>query len=392
MENRFAIETRDGHARRGRYTTSHGSFETPNFQPVGTRGSVKGVDVERLREAGAQIMLVNTYHLWLRPTPQHVRTLGGIHRFTGWQGPILSDSGGFQVFSLESIRSLSEEGVEFRSHIDGALCFLTPEKSIAIQEELGVDIAMVLDECPAGTLEHAAVEKSLAMTTRWAKRSLAARKNPNTSVWGITQGGIFRDLRTRAAEETAAIIHDGSTFDGFAIGGLSVGEPKEQMYDVLSYHPRQLPEASIRYVMGVGTPEDIVEAVYNGVDLFDCVMPTRSGRFGRAFVRGPEPWINVKNSRFALSTEPLDSQCGCLACRNYSRGYINHLLKVQEMLGPQLISIHNLTHYLDLMKSIREAISAGRFEDLYRNEKARWRDFSLSETSAHSVDKEANAS
>lgn len=373
MENRFTISKTDGLSRLGSYRTIHGSFDTPNFMPVGTRGSVKGVDTERLKEAGAQIMLVNTYHLWLRPGPENVSKLGGIHRFAGWDGPMLSDSGGFQVFSLESIREISEQGVEFRSHIDGALCFLSPEKSIAIQEQLGVDIAMVLDECPAGTLEHAAVEKSLALTTRWAKRSLAARTKESTSIFGITQGGVFKDLRSRAAEEIGSITHEGIGFDGFAIGGLSVGEPKPLMYEVLSYHPQQLPADRIRYLMGVGTPEDIVEAVHQGVDLFDCVMPTRSGRFGRAFVRGPEPWLNIKNATFALSTEPLDSSCSCLACRRYSRGYINHLFKVQEMLGPQLVSIHNLTHYLDHMAAIRRAIAEGTFEAFYRTEKARWR-------------------
>lgn len=380
MKERFQIQKTENKARRGEYHTTHGSFDTPNFMPVGTRGSVKGVDTERLREAGAQIMLVNTYHLWLRPTPGYVQRLGGIHRFAGWQGPILSDSGGFQVFSLENIRTLTEDGVEFRSHIDGALCFLSPEKSIEIQEQLGVDIAMALDECPAGTLEHAAVEKSLALTTRWAKRSLAARRNSDMSVFGITQGGVFRDLRTRAAEDTAAIEVEGRGFDGLAIGGLSVGEPKPQMYEALSYHPQQLPQNKIRYLMGVGTPEDIVEAVYNGVDLFDCVMPTRSGRFGRAFLRGPEPWVNIKNTRFALDTNPLDSSCRCLACRQYSRGYINHLFKVQEMLGPQLVSLHNLTHYLELMASIRQSIERGDFEAFYKAERARWAGFLLQES------------
>lgn len=372
MGNRFSILQTQGRARLGRYRTDSGEFATPNFMPVGTRGSVKGVDTERLAEAGAQIMLVNTYHLWLRPGPENVAKLGGIHRFAGWKGPILSDSGGFQVFSLESIREIREEGVEFRSHIDGALCFLSPEKSIAIQEELGVDIAMALDECPAGTLDHAAVEKSLALTSRWAKRSLAARKLERTSIFGITQGGVFQDLRTRAAEQIASTEYEGRGFDGLAIGGLSVGEPKPQMYEVLSYHPQQLPSDRIRYLMGVGTPEDIVEAVMNGVDLFDCVMPTRSGRFGRAFVRGPVPWLNIKNSSFALDTDPIDSSCHCLACRTYSRGYINHLFKVQEMLGPQLVSIHNLTHYLEHMAAIRAAIEAGKFEEFYRSEKARW--------------------
>jgi queuine tRNA-ribosyltransferase len=334
--------------------------------PVGTRGTVKGVDCERLSELGAEIMLVNTYHLWLRPTATTVRKLGAIHKFTGWQGPILSDSGGFQVFSLKNIRKINDEGVEFRSHLDGAKCFLTPERAIEIQEELGVDIAMVLDECPAGELGRAEIEKSLELTLKWEKRSLAARRGA-TKIFGITQGGKYQDLRSRAAEELAAL-----DFDGMAIGGLSVGEPKEVMYEVLSYHPEQLPKEKIRYLMGVGTPEDIIEAVSQGVDLFDCVIPTRSGRFGRAYVNGAEPTINIKNSRFIEDQQPLDSECNCLTCRHYSRGYLHHLFKVEEMLGPQLLSIHNLYHYLTLMRRIRESISRNDFGSLYRAERTRW--------------------
>ncbi|MBX7137343.1 MAG: tRNA guanosine(34) transglycosylase Tgt [Oligoflexia bacterium] len=367
MPGTFQINKTSGLSRLGKFTTSNGSFETPNFMPVGTRGSVKGVDIERLAEAGAQIMLVNTYHLWLKPTAPIVRGLGGIHKFTGWQGPILSDSGGFQVFSLKSIRKISEEGVEFRSHIDGAKCFLSPEISIQTQEELGVDIAMVLDECPAGGCDFGYFERSLAMTQRWAARSLAARRKETTSIFGITQGGSHRELRTRAAQEIGAL-----DFDGVAIGGLSVGEPKSEMYEVLSYHPQQLPAAKIRYLMGVGTPEDIVEAVRNGVDLFDCVMPTRAGRFGRAFINADEPTLNIKNSKNQNDTAPLDQNCSCLACRHHSRGYLHHLFKVGEMLGPQLLSIHNLTHYLSLMRSIREALAEDRFEALYREIQSRW--------------------
>lgn len=368
MGGEFSIQINDNRARRGSYLTAHGSFETPAFMPVGTRASVKGVDAERLLEAGAQVTLVNTYHLWLRPGPEVVKRQGGIHSFCGWKGPILSDSGGFQVFSLKSIRKISEEGVEFNSHIDGSCCFLSPEKAVGIQEDLGVDIAMMLDECPAGHLEYEYIKDSLAMTNRWAQRALAAKRRGDMSLFGITQGGGFRDLRTRAAEEIGAL-----EFDGYAIGGLSVGEPKEVMYDVLSYHPQQLPAAKVRYLMGVGTPEDIIEAVRNGVDMFDCVMPTRSGRFGRAFVSGGEgPFVNIKNSRFKEDGEALDAACSCLACRRYSRAYINHLFSVGEMLGPQLLSIHNLTHYLGLMRQIREAIEAGSFEGLYKAIKARW--------------------
>jgi queuine tRNA-ribosyltransferase len=357
----------DCNARLGSFTTDHGTFDTPNFMPVGTKASVKGVDTERLKEAGTQITLVNTYHLWLRPGSELIQRFGGIHKFCAWSGPILSDSGGFQVFSLNSIRKLSEDGVEFRSHIDGAKCFLSPERSIQIQEELGVDIAMVLDECPPGGCEQSYAENSLAMTIRWAKRSLAARRNDSTAIFGITQGNVYRDLRTRAAESLSAI-----DFDGMAIGGLSVGESKDKMYEVLSYHVDQLPGNKIRYLMGVGTPEDIVEAVFRGVDLFDCVMPTRSGRFGRAFIRGQQPYINIKNAEYGTDSSPLDSTCSCVACRNYSRAYLHHLFKVDEMLGPQLLSVHNVTHYLELMKSIRQAISQGTFSELYRTERARW--------------------
>jgi queuine tRNA-ribosyltransferase len=362
------IETTDGLARVGSFETTHGTFETPNFMPVGTKATVKGVDAERLKEAGAQITLVNTYHLWLRPGPERIKELGGIQKFSGWNGPILSDSGGFQVFSLEGIRKLSEEGVEFRSHLDGSKQFLSPEKAIYIQETFGVDIAMVLDECPDASLPYDYLAKSLDLTVRWAKRCIAARTaHDKTKVFGITQGAGNRELRTKAAQMISEL-----DFDGLAIGGLSVGEPKEVMYEVLSYHPQQLPKDKIRYLMGVGTPQDIVTAVRSGVDLFDCVMPTRSGRFGRAFVSGEEPFINIRNVQFAASDQPLDSNCSCIACRNYCRGYIHHLFKSDEMLGPMLVSAHNLTHYLDLMRRIRQAIRSGTFEQLYQYENSRF--------------------
>ena len=367
MRNGYTLIKTDGGARRGRFESSHGVFDTPQFMPVGTRGSVKGVDCERLRECGCEIALVNTYHLWLRPGPELVQKLGGIHRFSGWPGPLLSDSGGYQVFSLRDTRRLNEDGVEFRSHIDGEKMFLSPEGSIAIQEQLGVDIAMALDECPASDLSYDDVARSLEMTLRWARRSLAARKKPDTAVFGITQGGRHADLRTHAAQALAEM-----PFDGTAVGGLSVGEPKTVMYEVLSYHARQLPENKIRYLMGVGTPEDIVTAVHEGIDLFDCVMPTRAGRFGRAFVGGDEPFLNIRNAQHAASPEPLDPACRCVACRHYSRGYLHHLFKVSEMLGPQLMSIHNLTHYLSLMSRIRQSIAEGGFAAVYAAEKRRW--------------------
>lgn len=377
MTPRYTLKTSLDAARRGEFRTRSGTFQTPTFMPVGTRGSVKGVDVERLAEIGAEVMLVNTYHLWLKPGHERIRTLGGIHEFTGWRGPILSDSGGFQVFSLKSIRKLTEEGIEFRSHIDGSKQFLSPEKSIEVQQTMGVSIAMALDECPAADISHAEFEKSLALTHRWAKRSLAARTDPEMCIFGITQGGCHRELRTLSAEQIGSL-----PFDGYAIGGVSVGEPKEKMYEVLSYHVAQLPEGHIRYLMGVGTPEDIVEAVSRGVDIFDCVMPTRSGRFGRIFVEDEPPFINIKNSRFAEDRAPIDATCACLACRTYSRAYIHHLFKVGEMLGPQLASIHNLAHYLGLMKRIRIAIETGVFPDLYRTIKERWKALDLHQLAA----------
>lgn len=365
----FEVKKKDSQtqARIANFKTAHGSFPTPNFMPVGTRASVKGVDVERLKEAGADIMLVNTYHLWIRPGMDQIASLGGIHSFAGWDGPILSDSGGFQVFSLKGIRKISEEGVEFRSYLDGRRLFLSPELSIEIQEKLGVDIAMVLDECPDARRPFGEIEDSLAMTLRWAKRSFDARRKEKTQIFGITQGAVFPELRRRSAESIREIA-----FDGEAIGGLSVGEEKALMYEVLSYHVKELSPEKIHYLMGVGTPEDIVQAVSEGVDLFDCVMPTRAGRFGRAFVRGELPYINIRNAQFVSDSEPLDSSCNCVACRNYSRAYLSHLFRAGEMLGPQALSIHNLTHYFDLMREIRLSIERGSFEAFYEAEKKRW--------------------
>ena len=367
----FTLQTPLGQTPRlGVLTLPHGAVETPQFMPVGTKASVKGIDVERLRESGAQITLVNTYHLWLRPGADRIKQLGGIQKFSGWNAPILSDSGGYQVFSLKGMRKLSEEGVEFQSHLDGSKQFLSPEKAILIQETLGVDIAMVLDECPAMGQPVEAIKKSLDMTHRWAARCIQARKNPElTNLFGITQGAGFKELRTESAEVLSKL-----PLDGMAIGGLSVGEPKEVMYDVLSYHPAQLPENKVRYLMGVGTPEDIITAVKCGVDIFDCVMPTRAGRFGRAFVNGngQEPYINIRNTKFALEDAPLDASCGCVACRNYSRAYLHHLFKVDEMLGPQMLSAHNVYHYLNLMKRIRASIKEGSFDALYEEIKSIW--------------------
>jgi queuine tRNA-ribosyltransferase len=366
-QHTFSLLKTDKKARRGTVDTAHGSFDTPNFMPVGTKASVKGVDCERLAEVGTQITLVNTYHLWLRPGSELIERLGGIHRFCNWNGPMLSDSGGYQVFSLQGIRKITEQGVEFRSHLDGKKMLLTPELSIAVQEQLGVDIAMAFDECPAADMPIPQLKESLQRTHRWEQRCLEAKSKPSTALFGITQGAGHRDLRSWSAEVLSAL-----PFDGMAIGGLSVGEPKEVMYDVLSYHVDQLPTSKVRYLMGVGTPEDLVQGVYEGVDLFDCVMPTRAGRFGRAFVNGKEPYINIKNQKFREDQEPLDVTCSCVACRRYTKAYLHHLFRVEEMLGPQLLSIHNLRHYLSLMEGIRVAIDEGRFEQLYLAQKTRW--------------------
>ncbi len=355
-------------ARRGAVILPHGVVETPCFMPVGTQGSVKGLDVNELSAVGAEIILVNTYHMWLRPGPELVRDLGGVHNFTAWKKPILSDSGGFQVFSLEGVRKISEEGVEFRSHLDGKKLFLSPEEAIRIQELLGVDIAMVLDECPASTHERRYLEDSLSRTLRWAERCLKARTNPDqTKMFGITQGALDRELRTRSIEALAAM-----DFDGLAIGGLSVGEPPAVMHEVLEWHVPQLPVDKPRYLMGVGTPRDLVEGVKCGVDMFDCVMPTRAGRFGRAFVNLEVPYLNIRNNRFHSDPLPLDPACGCFGCRTYSRAYIHHLFKAKEMLGPRLMSLHNLYHYLDLMQNMRLAILDGSFASLYQTVVNRW--------------------
>jgi len=359
-----------GNARAGIADTSvHGSFVTPAFMPVGTRASVRGIDSPRLKECGAQIVLVNTYHLMLRPGATNILNLGSIHRFMGWDGPILSDSGGFQVFSLKSLRSISEEGVHFRSHLDGSKQFLSPEKAVALQETYGVDIAMVLDECPPSGVSKEEMVSSIERTHRWALRCHKARtQEEKTSLFGITQGGRFLDLRTESAERLKEI-----PFDGYAIGGVSVGEPKEVMYQVLSMHPQELPKERVRYLMGVGTPRDIVEGVRCGIDMFDCVMPTRAGRFGRAFVLGDEPYLNIRNARFASDMEALDPTCSCVTCSTYGRAYLHHLFKAGEMLGPTLLSLHNISYYQRLVKELREDIVSGCFEQRYLSEDRRWK-------------------
>ena len=344
----------DGSARTGRLHTAHGSFSTPAFMPVATQGAVKGVSPQDLSALGAEIMLCNTYHLHLRPGEETVAGLGGIHRFSGWSGPILTDSGGFQVFSLAKLRKVTPDGVKFQSHIDGSPVEFTPERVVAIQERLGVDIAMVLDECLPYPCTETQAESSLVITNSWAERSKKARQQSDMLLFGIVQGGMYPQLRRRAAEEIVSI-----GFDGYAVGGVSVGEPVALMREIIDASAACLPPDKVRYLMGVGTPSDIVYAVLRGIDMFDCVIPTRSARFGRLFTA--DSFINIRNTEFRNDIKPIDSDCGCYACRNFSRGFIAHLVHAGEMLGVQLGTIHNLHFYQQLMKTIRSQIAAGTY-------------------------------
>ncbi|HUP61524.1 MAG TPA: tRNA guanosine(34) transglycosylase Tgt [Thermoanaerobaculia bacterium] len=368
---RFSLLHTDGAARRGRIETPHGAIDTPVFMPVGTRASVKSLTTDQLKHLGTEsrstqhaapstspaIILANTYHLMLRPGVDLVEKLGGVHKFMGWDRAVLTDSGGFQLFSLAAIRKIREEGVEFRSHIDGSPYFLTPEGSVQIQTRMGVDIAMAFDECPAYGLSHAEVEKSMLLTHRWAKRSLAARTT--SALFGIVQGGIHKDLRKRSVEEIASLQIDGSGFDGVAIGGVSVGEPKEEMFDVVNFTAPLLPADRPRYLMGVGTPEDLVNGVAAGIDMFDCVMPTRNARNGTLFTSSGK--VSIKNAKFADDDRPLDPECSCTTCTTVSRAYLRHLYVNDEIAAMVYNTIHNLAFYLDLMGAIRQAIASNSF-------------------------------
>jgi queuine tRNA-ribosyltransferase len=354
----FTLLGTDGAARRGRLLTPHGPVETPAFMPVGTRGTVKSLTPDDLREAGAQIVLANTYHLFLRPGHALVRELGGLHRFMGWDGPILTDSGGFQVFSLAKLRRLSEAGVEFRSPIDGAVHFLSPEVAVEIQHALGADVIHPLDECLAYPATREATEESLALTLRWARRSRDAHRAGDgagrAALFGIVQGGSYVDLRERAVDATAAL-----GFDGYAIGGMAVGEPKPEMYALTALVAGRLPADRPRYLMGVGKPEDLVESVARGVDMFDCVLPTRNARNGQAFTAdGP---LTLKQARFVRDPAPLEDGCPCYACRRFSRAYLRHLFMSEELLAYRLLTLHNLTFFLGLMARMREAVAARAF-------------------------------
>ncbi len=350
----FTLLHQDGQARRGRLTLAHGVLDTPAFMPVGTYGAVKAMSPAELTGIGAQIVLGNTFHLWLRPGLEVIRAHGGLHRFMGWQAPILTDSGGFQVFSLGAMRSISEEGVRFASPINGDRLMLTPEESMHIQRVLDSDIVMIFDECTPHPATPAETASSMQLSLRWAERSKRAHQGNTNALFGIVQGGMFENLRDASLEGLMAL-----GFDGYAIGGLSVGEAKEDMRRVLAHTAPRLPASHPRYLMGVGTPEDIVHAVGLGVDMFDCVMPTRNARNGWLFTRFGD--IKIRNARYQADTGPLDDGCGCYTCSRFSRGYLHHLQKTGEILGSRLNTLHNLYYYLTLMRELREAIAAGAF-------------------------------
>ena len=372
----FDVESTDGEARAGKLVTRRSVIETPVFMPVGTQATVKGIRFESLEdEIDASIILGNTYHLWLRPGVETMRALGGLHKFSTWKRSLLTDSGGFQVFSLSDLRKMTEDGVEFRSHLDGTKMFMSPEVSMEIQAALGSEIVMVLDECPPGDAGFEKTKESLELTARWARRSkdkfneLQDKSedtgfvgNPSNTelsgeqaLFGIFQGAGHLDLRRESLERTVEV-----GFDGYAIGGLSVGEEKSVMYSVVEEMAPLMPADHPRYLMGVGTPEDLIESVYRGVDMFDCVLPTRNGRTGGVFTSIGN--LNIRNAKFAKDSEPLDPNCRCSVCTRYSRGYLRHLYQAKEMLAPTLISHHNIYYYLDLMRGARNAIKESTFE------------------------------
>ena len=354
----FTLLAQEGKARSGRLTINHGTVETPIFMPVGTYGSVKGVNPRELDNLGAQIILGNTFHLWLRPGLEIVQQFGGLHRFIGWNKPILTDSGGFQVFSLAKMRKLTEEGCHFRNPINGDKLFLSPEIAIQIETLLNSDIAMQLDECLHALADKKTTEISLALSARWGERSkkeFMRLNNPN-ALFGIVQGGLYEDLRSISLEKLLPL-----DFQGYAIGGLSVGEKKEDMYRILQFITPHLPANKPRYLMGVGTPEDIVYSVQQGVDMFDCVLPTRNARNGMIFTRYGD--IKLRNARYKQDMEPLDSECPCYTCCHFSRAYLHHLHQCREILGAQLTTIHNLTYYLELVSNLRSAIREQRLNE-----------------------------
>ncbi|MGH1330546.1 MAG: tRNA guanosine(34) transglycosylase Tgt [Paracoccaceae bacterium] len=357
MSKRFSFEVKatDGRARLGQIDTPRGAIRTPAFMPVGTAATVKAMMPESVAATGADILLGNTYHLMLRPGAERIDRLGGLHKFMNWQKPILTDSGGFQVMSLSGLRKMSEEGVKFKSHIDGSDHMLTPERSMEIQRLLGSDIVMAFDECTPFPAEEAVSLESMRMSMRWAQRSRDAfGDRPGHALFGIQQGSVFREQREESAQKLKEI-----GFEGYAVGGLAVGEGQEVMFEVLDYAPDMLPQDKPRYLMGVGKPDDIVGAVARGIDMMDCVLPSRSGRTGQVFTR--HGVVNIKNARHADDPRPLDEACACPACRNYSRAYLHHVFRANEMISGMLLTWHNLHYFQELMAGMRDAIGAGRF-------------------------------
>ncbi|WIY24062.1 tRNA guanosine(34) transglycosylase Tgt [Parasedimentitalea psychrophila] len=357
----FDLHATDGKARTGVISTPRGEIRTPAFMPVGTAATVKAMMPESVRSTGADILLGNTYHLMLRPTAERIDRLGGLHKFMNWDRPILTDSGGFQVMSLAGLRKLTEQGVTFKSHVDGSKHELTPERSMEIQRLLGSDIVMCFDECPALPATDAEVAESMRMSMRWAARSRDAfGDRPGHALFGIQQGGVTQELRAESAEKLREI-----EFDGYALGGLAVGEGQEAMFGVLDYAPDMLPKNKPRYLMGVGKPDDIVGAVARGVDMMDCVLPSRSGRTGQVYTR--HGVVNIKNARHIDDPRPLDENCSCPACRNYSRAYLSHVFRSNEMISGMLLTWHNLQYFQDIMAGMREAIAAGLFAQWQRD-------------------------
>lgn len=361
MDYQFKLLKKDAgsEARLGKIFTQHGDVNTPVFMPTGTQATVKALVPERVKELGAEIILSNTYHLYLRPGHKLIRDLGGLHKFMNWDRPILTDSGGFQVYSLKTLREITDEGVMFQSHIDGSKHFISPENTVEIQEDLGSDIMMCFDDCTPYPADFDYAEKSLNMTIQWARRCKNCRNNSNQALFGIIQGGIYPDLRKRGIEELAEI-----GFDGYAIGGLSVGEPRSAMQEIVEGITPHLPKDKPRYLMGVGTPEDIVECVGHGVDMFDCVMPTRNARNGMLFTN--EGKVVIKNARYRNDDSPVDALCDCYTCKNYSRAYLRHLFIAKEILAVILNTIHNVRYYMNLMERIRKAIKDDTYEDFMK--------------------------
>lgn len=356
----FKILAEEGQARAGVFETAHGSVETPVFMPVGTQGTVKGLLPRDLSEMGTSILLGNTYHLFVRPGTEILKKFGSLHKFMGWNGPILTDSGGYQVFSLNKLRKLTEEGVRFSSHVDGAEIFLTPEKVMEIQADIGSDIAMVFDECPPATNDRPVVESAVERTLRWSRRAKDCHKLKTQALFGIVQGGVFEDLRKHSLEKTVEI-----GFDGYALGGLCVGESQEDTFRIYEQIVRLMPREKPRYMMGIGTPLDFIQAIENGADMFDCVTPTRHGRNGSAFTA--TGMVVVRNGCYAGDEKPIEEGCGCYACRNFSRSYIRHLLNTEEILGPILVSMHNTHFFVNFVAAIRQSILSGKFKEFKKN-------------------------